>query len=284
MQPKYDHDPAFVQGTNEWLELRKTKITASDAAVILGVSPWKTKRQLYDEKVGFAPPPIITDRMQRGIDLEPIARELFCIQTGIEVEPDVVVKEWAMASLDGISKCRKHIVEIKCPGEKQHSIALSGKVPDYYYAQMQHQMWVCDVDEMWYFSFDGSDGVTVKVKQDRDYTNALIEAEHEFYQCILNQVPPEDDYTTREDEVWRSFANLWITLSREIKGLVEEQEELKKKLVFLSGESNSRGGGISLCQVKRKGNVDYSKIPELQGVDLDAYRGEEITSWRITTQ
>jgi len=35
--------------------------------------------------------------------------------------------------------------------------------------------------------------------------------------------------------------------------------------------------------VKRKGNVDYSQIPELQGVDLDAYRGKETITWRITS-
>ena len=39
------------QGTPEWLALRKTKITATDACVIMGSSRWKTKTQLYREKL-----------------------------------------------------------------------------------------------------------------------------------------------------------------------------------------------------------------------------------------
>ena len=62
------------------------------------------------------------------------------------------------------------------------------------------------------------------------------------------------------------------------------KEDLRKQLIFLSGESNSRGSGISLCQVVRKGNVDYAKIPELKGIDLEKYRKGSISSWRITSQ
>ena len=31
-----------------------------------------------------------------------------------------------------------------------------------------------------------------------------------------------------------------------------------------------------------KGRVNYSKIPELEGVDLEAYRGMPIEKWRIS--
>jgi hypothetical protein len=71
-------------------------------------------------------------------------------------------------------------------------------------------------------------------------------------------------------------------LTESIKELQKQEEELRKELIFLSGESNSKGAGISLCQVVRKGSVDYSKIPELKEVDLDKYRKDSISSWRIT--
>ena len=66
-----------------------------------------------------------------------------------------------------------------------------------------------------------------------------------------------------------------------IKELEKEEEEVRKQLIFLSGESNTKGAGISLCQIQRKGNVDYSKIPELRGVDVEKYRKPAINSWRI---
>ena len=41
----------IIQGSQEWLDLRKTKITATDACVIMGESSWKTIIQLYEEKI-----------------------------------------------------------------------------------------------------------------------------------------------------------------------------------------------------------------------------------------
>jgi len=41
------------QNTPEWLEVRKTKLGASDAPAILGISPYKTAYQLFLEKMGL---------------------------------------------------------------------------------------------------------------------------------------------------------------------------------------------------------------------------------------
>ncbi len=101
------------QGTKEWLTLRTTKITSTDASIIMGVSHWKTKIQLYNDKINEHTNTFVNDRMKRGLDLEPIARELFCIQNGIDMYPCIVMKDWAMASLDGRSSCGNYIVEIK---------------------------------------------------------------------------------------------------------------------------------------------------------------------------
>lgn len=183
-------EPHLIQGSPEWLELRKTKITATDASQIMGVSPWKTIHQLYKEKTGGKEPEKKTQAMQRGLDLEPNARALFSIITGIEIEPKVIIKEWQMASLDGISHCGQ-IVEIKCAGPRDHYIALEGKIPKHYYPQLQHQMHVCDVECMFYFSYDGVAGVVVMVDRDDEYIKRLIEKEWDFYQCLLTKTPPE---------------------------------------------------------------------------------------------
>lgn len=273
-----------IQGTPEWHALRKTKITATDACIIMGVNHWKTRMQLYHEKLSDNPPMQPNERMQRGLDLEPVALELFCIKTGKKMSPAVVIKDWAMASLDGIN-ADNEILEIKCPGEKDHLIALSGKVPDHYYPQLQHQMYVCDADKAFYFSFDGIDGVTVEVNRDDDYIAKMLEEEKKFYDCLINKTPPEPqegDYVERNDDLWEECASKWISVTSKIKQLEKEEEDLRKQLIFISGESNTKGGGISLCQVQRKGNVDYSKIPELKAVNLDLYRKSSINSWRIT--
>ncbi len=273
------------QGSQEWLALRKTKITATDANIIMGASHWKTRIQLYHEKLSNDAAMIANARMQRGTDLEPIARDLFNLKTGWNMKPAVVVKDWLMASLDGRDDDIGCIVEIKCPGDKDHATALKNKVPDHYYPQLQHQMYVAGVQMAYYFSFDGIDGVIVKVKREDDYIEKMLEEEKKFYECLTNRTPPEPaegDYIERDDSLWDQCATRWKEVTRGIKELEKDEEDLRKQLIFLSGESNTKGAGISLCQVQRKGNVDYAKIPQLKGVDLDMYRKGSINSWRIT--
>jgi putative phage-type endonuclease len=273
------------QGSLEWLLFRKTKVTATDASVIMGASHWKTKVQLYYEKISDHHQTFRNDRMQRGIDLEPLARHVFETQMEISVTPKVVVKDWAMASLDGISDDCKCVVEIKCPGERDHAVALAGKIPEHYYPQLQHQMWVCDVESMFYFSFDGFDGVCLGVSRNEKFIKKMIEQEKMFYDCLMSRTSPEsseNDYIERNDELWKKCAEKWKYLNESLKRIEKEEEELRRQLIFLSGESNTRGAGISLCQVTRKGNVDYSAIPQIQNLDLDVYRKPSSNGWRIS--
>jgi putative phage-type endonuclease len=274
------------QGTQEWLNLRKTKITATDACIIMGASHWKTKSQLYYEKISNDPPPPQNERMQRGTDLEPIARDLFTIQTGISVAAKVFVKDWAMASLDGINEEEGCVLEIKCPGEKVHAMALAGKIPEYYYPQIQHQLYVTGLDLAYYFSFYGIDGVYIKVPRDDDYISKMVEEELKFYDCLINRIPPESsktEYIERNDGSWALCASRWIQVSKSLKNLQQEEEDLRKQLIFLSEGNNTKGNGVYLSQIQRKGVIDYNKIPELKDVDLDKYRKEGVCTWRITS-
>lgn len=274
----------FEQGSYQWLAVRKTKITATDAPIIMGVSIRKTPLQLYKDKlapVTFENP---TPPMLRGINLEPIARDLYNMKTGFNMQPVVIVKDWLMASLDGQDPDTGNILEIKCPGASDHDIALSGKVPDHYYPQLQHQMYLADVQMMDYFSFDGVDGVIVKVKRDDKYIEKMLIEEKNFFDRLQNKIPPEateKDFIERDDEIWNKCASKWQQVTQNLKELEKEEEELRKQLIFLSGESNAKGGGISLCLIRRKGFVDYSKIPQLKDLDLEIYRKPTTTSWRI---
>jgi putative phage-type endonuclease len=44
--------PQYKQGSKEWLEQRKGKLTSSDAATALGINPYKKAVQLLLEKCG----------------------------------------------------------------------------------------------------------------------------------------------------------------------------------------------------------------------------------------
>ncbi len=279
---------AYQQNTEEWLEMRKGKIGASDAGVIMEVSPWSTPYALWEEKVGIRPSKPSTRNMERGNALEESAREAFMAMTNIVVFDQVVFHpqyEWMMASLDGIDIEGKHIVEIKCPGPEDHGLAVNGFVPKKYYPQLQHQMEVTGLDNAYYFSYDGKQGVIVNVERDQEYIDQLIKKEAEFYECMQSLEPPkltERDYVERTDELWVNTAEAWLKIQNELEDLKALEEDLRETLVHLSGKTNSTGCGIKISRVLRKGNIDYKRIPELQGVDVELYRKPTTECWRIS--
>jgi len=185
----------ILQGSSEWHELRNSKIGASDAPVIMGVSPWRTIEELWREKLGLVERMPPTYFQQRGLMLENFARQYFYLITGYETYPSVYISsenEFMMASLDGVTKDEKLILEIKCPGKFDHETALSGKIPEKYYPQLQHQMYVTHLDVCHYLSFDGAEGPIIKVKRDDVYIEKMIEKEKKFYDCVQNLTWPGD--------------------------------------------------------------------------------------------
>lgn len=276
------------QGSPEWLNLRKTKITATDASIIMGVNHWKTPLQLYYEKTSLdIKPPYKNEKMQRGIDLEPLARGLFCAKTRHKMIPKVLVKDWTMASLDGINAWNE-VLEIKCPGDKDHVLACAGIIPEHYYPQLQHQIYVAGAEKAFYFSFDGFDGVIVEVLRNDDYIAKMLVEEKKFYDCIVNKTPPEaseDDYIDRiEEPGWAILAIRWKELSEQLEQIIEDQENIRTQLIELCQGQNSKGLGIKMSHIQRRGNIDYSRIPELKNLDLEKYRKPSTTNWRITCQ
>lgn len=275
------------QGSPEWLAFRKKHLGASCAPIILGVSPFMTPFQLWQEMLSIIPPKPITSYMQRGLDLEDEARQSFENETGIIVFPKVVKHstiDFLSASLDGIDIECKNVVEIKCPGKDAHALAIEGKVPDYYYPQLQHQLAVTGLESIFYFSYDGTYGKTIEVARNQEYINFLIECEEEFWNYLQNQEPPplsEKDYIFREDDSWVNTANDWIEANEKLSQAQKEERRLKNTLIDLSENHSCFGGGVKLSKISRLGSIDYQKIPELLGINLNPYRKDPTQSWRI---
>lgn len=279
---------AYQQNSPEWLEMRRNKIGASDAPVIMEVSPWKTPYQLWKEKLGIETERPQSKSMERGLQMEESARQEFEKMTGLIVVPQVVQHpdyEWMIASLDGIDFTGKNIVEIKCPGKEDHQSALNGQIPFKYIPQLQHQLEVTGLEKGYYFSFDGQCGKVIEIYRDDKYVEGLIKREKQFWMCVQNFEQPklcDRDYLEKDDEIWLAASFSWLKCHQELENLKAKEEELRETLICLSGKSNVKGGGIKLSKIIRKGMVDYKSIPEIQNVDLERYRKSAIESWRIT--
>lgn len=284
------------QNSESWLEFRKNKIGASDAPIIMYESPWTTPYQLWERKLGLAPEQEKTQAMIEGHVLENSARIMVQSTLCMKLPPVVCQhqeRNWQIASLDGLNLEEKVAVEIKCPGEQDHELAGQGIVPEKYRYQLQHQLAVTGFEKMYYFSFDkrtysyfgGAQGYLVEVKRDQDMIDRMTEKELAFYRCMTDFIEPElcdRDYAINNSEEWQGLAFQWITLKRQKEHFENLEQETREKLIAMCSSNRCRGAGLKAQKVMQKGSVDYSKIPELAGIDLDQYRKPNKTLWRFT--
>jgi putative phage-type endonuclease len=180
------------QQSEDWHAFRKKGIGASDTPIIMGVSPWRTRKQLLKEKLGLIAPQKVTEAMLRGQKLEPMARTIAeTMFDTIFIAETRISRDYCymFASLDGICIDNKILIEIKCASDKNHALAKEGKCPEYYKPQMQKQMYVCEFDKVHYFSFYQKawfpeatyEGIIVIEHRDQKYIEIMLEHEKEFY-------------------------------------------------------------------------------------------------------
>ncbi len=278
------------QRSPEWYSLRKTHIGASDAAIIMGVSPWRTPLELWQEKMDrqVKITPHQSPWMQRGIEMEPEALESFECVTGHLMRPSVIIcpkNPWMMASLDGLELNGDIAVEIKCSGKKDHELAMSGKIPEKYIPQLQHQLSVTGHSMMYYFAYSPRSQKIIKVWRDEEYIKKLIEKESHFYHYhMLKKIPPENVAQMKEmsSQNWKSLADEYKKLDSQSKECERRKDEIKDLLMQISNSENATGHGISLQRIERKGIIPYSSIPQIKEMDLEGFRKPSTFSWRIS--
>lgn len=266
------------QNTPEWLELRKRYIGASDTPIILGVSEFKTPFQLWQEKTGQVESNFESFATSKGHNLEDIARMHHEQLTGIATKACTFthpIHTWLSCSLDGWNSEERLVLEIKCLGKEKHQMAIDGKVPEMYWWQVQHQLLASGGKVAHYFSFDGEDGALVYVHPDHDAFERIIKESGEFFARISSMVAPElcdqdtkvvnDPYFTELVQKYRANASL-------LKKHKDMDEVLKKEIGMLMSHPRMICDDLQITTITRTGSVEYKKVPELQGVDLNNYR------------
>ena len=198
----------------DWLKARQGRIGGSDAAAILGMNPYKTNVQLWEEKTGRRKPEDISDKpyVKYGTEAEEPLRQLFRLDFP---EYQVMYQEgnmwlnddipWGHASLDGwlldqdgrkgIWECKT--TEIMRAGQKD---LWKDRIPDNYYIQLLHYLLITGFDfavlkGQMKFDIDGEVWLQTKhykierseVQEDIGF---LKEKEFEFWQRIKQDKPP----------------------------------------------------------------------------------------------
>lgn len=197
-----------------WLEKRKSFIGGSDASAIVGMNPYKSNVELWEEKTGRRIPDDISgkDVVKYGHDAEPFLRELFALDFPnmrvMYAENNIWTNDrypWAHASLDGwLFDCegRFGILEIKTTNilQSMQREKWRGRIPDNYYIQVLHYMFVMEADfavlkAQLKYDYDGEITLATnhylierkEVEADIDY---LIKAEQRFGEYIKADKKP----------------------------------------------------------------------------------------------
>ena len=149
----------FEQRTEDWYNIRKGKMTASNAETIIANGKgletyiYNLMAEYYSsaEKENY-----INADMQRGIDLEPEAKIEFQFYTGLDIKEVgcVELNEYILASPDGLIG-DDGLIEIKCPNDSIYfKLLLSNNIKPEYIAQMQMQMYVTDRQYCYFVSYN----------------------------------------------------------------------------------------------------------------------------------
>lgn len=179
----------IAQDSQEWHDWRSKGLGASDAPVVMFVSPWKTLEELWVEKVTGKSLVKENYAMKRGKDLEPIARDIYEFQYGVSMPPRTGSKGILLASLDGYLEQHKGILEIKSPlSKKEIEAAKLGLVPGKYYPQIQQQLYVFDANYCDYCTFDGENEIYVsRVFNDYKYQRELVRRSNWFWKQVVDK-------------------------------------------------------------------------------------------------
>ncbi|MEG0591196.1 MAG: YqaJ viral recombinase family protein [Lachnospiraceae bacterium] len=199
----------------EWLMARANHIGGSDASACVGMNPYKSNVQLWEEKIGRELPEDISDKkyVRYGIDAEIHLRALFALdypQYQIFYEDNNMFLNteypWMHASLDGElvdQNGRRGVLEIKTTNilQSMQREKWDNRIPDNYYIQVLHYLIVTGYDfvvlkAQLKSEWGGELRITIKhyfierkdVLEDIEY---LAEAEQKFWKCVTAARKPD---------------------------------------------------------------------------------------------
>lgn len=187
---------------DEWLKNRTVGIGGSDAAAILGISPFKTNIDLWLEKTGQKEPDDISndEKVKYGHEAEEPLRTLFMLdhpEYNLFHDEYMILQNttypFLQASLDGelteITTGRKGIYEGKTTEimNKQMLYEWKNGIPNHYYTQCLHYLIVTGYEFVWLraelkFAWDKNK------KEIRDYYFTREEAINDMKYLFKNEL------------------------------------------------------------------------------------------------
>lgn len=184
----------------KWLEARALGIGGSDAAVIMGMNPYKSPYQLWLEKTGQAEAPDLSDNqyVYWGTKNEANIADWFQEETGRKVKRLGTLRSkeypFMLANVDRTVVGENAGLEIKTAGVRQYRKWKDDEIPDAYYCQCLHYMAVTGAD-YWYIAvlLGGNEAKWKRIERNEEDIQHLIMAETDFWKLVETRTPPPVD-------------------------------------------------------------------------------------------
>jgi hypothetical protein len=121
------------------------------------------------------------------------------------------------------------------------------------------------------------------VHHDGEYVARLLETETAFWLRVLQQHWPDDgDQLNRNnDQQWRIAASRYRAARLKLDRAALEEQYAREELQKLATARRTYGCGTEVLRSLRRGAIDYARVPELRGVDLEPYRKKPVEVVRI---
>lgn len=259
----------------KWLKTRDLGIGGSDAAVIMGLNPYKSSYKLWMEKTGQDEPEDLTGIMSVywGTKNEPAIADWFQEETGKKVQRLGTLQNmeypFMLANVDRTVVGENAGLEIKTAGVKQYRKWKDDEIPDAYYCQCLHYMAVTGAD-YWYIAvlLGGNDSKWKRIERNEEDIKTLIQAEKEFWDLVTTKTaPPVDGSLSCAHALASRYAN-----SR------DEEIMLPTEAAELIARINSDSEIVA--QIKAQIDLNQNRLKEMLG-DAEAGRiGSHRVTWK----
>jgi putative phage-type endonuclease len=265
----------------EWLEVRRKTIGASDAPIILGISPWSSPHDIWISKMGMDATEE-TQAMRLGHYLQSgVAMEaLHQIGGSILSEEDFAVHPngWASATPDYVIRQDDDnvILEIKCTHEKSWDT-----VPEHYLLQVHWQCWVHGIDRAYIAVLHGSSQVKVYELQIDLFSDWFIDSVAHVKAWFDNHVSlaEEPALTSKRNEdlkaAIRAASGTSVDLSEEIIDKMRRIAQIKRETTPATDE-------LSALEREVKEAIGTAEVGLYQGKTVVTYK--ETVSKRFDTK
>lgn len=187
-----------------WLKYRKQGITGTDAGAIVGLNPYVSAFQVYQDKISDSTENIDNEAMRQGRDMENYVAERFSEETGYKVRRANAIYQneqypFMLADFDrlivGIHDGKKAGLESKTVSPYSADKWKNGAIPYHYQMQVQHYLAVSGFD-CWYIAalILGREFIIRRIDRDEALIRNLVKIEERFWnENVLARNMPDPD-------------------------------------------------------------------------------------------